>query len=717
MVDRAKFRFSEETLVSYPIVSENPWLSEWDAAAASGDGAAIEEIWLRRLEQDVGDGTELTEALRRLRGAGKKTLAATLLEIAADQAGSDGAWLARKLFLCEQLRLGLGDAAAHKRGLEECVREIWHDRPSLEKLLAHFGLASGRKAAETLEEIESWLAHDVGGVFSMTGRGAGRVIEANPQLGVLRLDFEKEKKVPVPIGAASRYLTPLPVGHFLRRKLEERAALKAEVKERPAEAVEHVLSSFGTPMTVSELKAALDGLVAEAEWTAWWNRARKNPRLVASGTGARVVYRLASEGGATAEIRAEFENTTPAGKVELARRHGGRNRELGELMGAELLDLATIAETEAGMAWEALAIAERLGASEVAVASGRRALVDRYGALELLSAVGDATLREGALGFVLGHLAGGATTELLATWLERETHPRLFALTVAELRSRGGEALATSFLDQVFLAPLRFPAGFLWLCEAAPGEGLELVEDKLGGAFLVRLVELAERKEMTPFRARLREVLSARGLAGRIVQDRLTVEQGRRLMQILESPGELADERNWLRRALLLRFPELRPNAPVEAVPVLAATVLRLQEELRHLLEKEIPATLKAIQIAKEHGDLRENFEYHAARARQEFLSARASTLQEDLGRIKVIDPTTLDLSVVRVGAEVDLLGGDGTRRTITILGPYEANAERSVLSNGSEAAHALLGRDVGATVTFDGGTWSIAAIKPAKVV
>jgi transcription elongation factor GreA len=143
--------------------------------------------------------------------------------------------------------------------------------------------------------------------------------------------------------------------------------------------------------------------------------------------------------------------------------------------------------------------------------------------------------------------------------------------------------------------------------------------------------------------------------------------------------------------------------------------VVRLQQDLKDLLERQIPETVKAIKVAREHGDLSENFEYHAARARQELLSARAAQLQGDLARIKVIDPSTIDRARVRVGTRVRIEragGGDG--RTFTILGPYEGDPEQGVLSVGSEAAQALLEHAVGEVIAFDGERWTIAAIERA---
>ena len=171
-------------------MSGEEWLSAWDGLIAQGTAAAIEEVWLARRTEGVADPAPFMEALRRLRHAGKKTLAATLLELAAGQAADDHAWAARRAFLGELLRLGIGSEERWREGLEACVRHLWADRPSLPALLARYPLRTVRKPVAALEELETWLEFDVGSVFAMAGRGAGRVIEANPALGMLRLDFE-----------------------------------------------------------------------------------------------------------------------------------------------------------------------------------------------------------------------------------------------------------------------------------------------------------------------------------------------------------------------------------------------------------------------------------------------------------------------------------------------------------------------------------------------
>lgn len=691
------------------------WLDEWDELIAQGNNTALEERFLAQLEADLGQPDEVLEALRRLRTRGKKTLAGTLLELAAVEAGARGAWGTQKALLREMLRLGVGEEAAARVELEKAVRRVWAGRPSLDSLLTHFSLSTARKPVEALDELELWLAHDVGGVFAMPGLGAGRVVGLSPQLGVLRLDFEREKNVPVPIHAAGKYLTPLPVGHFLRRRLEEREALLTMAASDPQGLLEHVLESFGIPMTMSEVKAALEGIVEAENWSAWWNRAKKHPRLLASGSGARVSYRLASGGEVEEEVAREFEAAPLERQLELARRHGARGGALASRMAELLLARAQAAQGDPGHAWEAAAAAERLGAPVAAVREARRKLLQIFGGLGLLGALGEVAAREAVLELVQQEDPGWR--EVFTGWLEREPHPRVLSRLTAALLAGGAGERCAAFVDQVLLNPHRFPSAYAWLCELNEQDAaFPLVDERRGGSFLLRLVELAERQEMAAVRNRLREVLSPRGLAAGIVRDRLTVDQGRRLAQMCERPATLAAERAWLRRAVLARFPELRePVVREDAIPALSSTVARLQEELRRLLDKEIPETLRAIQVAREEGDLRENFEYHAQRARQELLSARAAKLQADLARVVIIDPSKVDTSAVRAGTSVVLRRIDGDqRRTITVLGPYEGDPEAGVLSVGTEVVEGLLGRGVGEEVGLDNTTWVIERIERA---
>jgi transcription elongation GreA/GreB family factor len=120
------------------------------------------------------------------------------------------------------------------------------------------------------------------------------------------------------------------------------------------------------------------------------------------------------------------------------------------------------------------------------------------------------------------------------------------------------------------------------------------------------------------------------------------------------------------------------------------------------------------MKTAKEHGDLRENFEYHAARQKHEYLSARIATLSDELSRTRPLDPARIDVSEVHVGTRVTLRQvASGAVRAVTILGPWDSKPEEAIYSFQAEFAQRLLGAKAGDTVSLPEGDASVVKIEP----
>ena len=149
----------------------------------------------------------------------------------------------------------------------------------------------------------------------------------------------------------------------------------------------------------------------------------------------------------------------------------------------------------------------------------------------------------------------------------------------------------------------------------------------------------------------------------------------------------------------------------MERVPMTADGLTALEDELKRLKLTERPAVIKAIEVAREHGDLSENAEYHAARERQSFIEGRLAELEDVISRADVIDPKTLTGDVVRFGATV-LVADEDT--TFQIVGTHEADVDRGKLSITSPLARGLIGKSAGdsAEVTAPGGSKSYEIVK-----
>ncbi len=137
-----------------------------------------------------------------------------------------------------------------------------------------------------------------------------------------------------------------------------------------------------------------------------------------------------------------------------------------------------------------------------------------------------------------------------------------------------------------------------------------------------------------------------------------------------------------------------------QKVPMTPEGQVRLREELERLKKVELPQVVKDISVARDHGDLSENAEYHAAKERQGLIVARISFIEQTLSRAEVIDPSKLSGSKIQFGARVKLMNVDTDEEVAyQIVGPEEADIKQNRISISSPLARGLIGREVGEEV------------------
>lgn len=138
-----------------------------------------------------------------------------------------------------------------------------------------------------------------------------------------------------------------------------------------------------------------------------------------------------------------------------------------------------------------------------------------------------------------------------------------------------------------------------------------------------------------------------------------------------------------------------------DRIPMTQAGYDKLEQELRHLKSVERPQNVREIEAARAHGDISENAEFHAAKERQSHLEGRLRMLEDKLARAQVIDTTGQVPDKVRFGVTVTLEDAEsGEQVTYTILGEDESDVSQGRISVTSPVARALLGKEVGASVT-----------------
>lgn len=153
----------------------------------------------------------------------------------------------------------------------------------------------------------------------------------------------------------------------------------------------------------------------------------------------------------------------------------------------------------------------------------------------------------------------------------------------------------------------------------------------------------------------------------------------------------------------------------MDKVPMTAEGHAALDAELKRLKTVERPSVIQAISEARQHGDLSENAEYHAAKERQSFIEGRLAELEDKLARAQVIDVSRLGGDTVKFGATVTVLDEDsGDKANYKIVGEDEADVRAGKISISSPIARAMIGKEQGdvVEVAAPGGAKSYEILK-----
>jgi transcription elongation GreA/GreB family factor len=659
---------------------------------------ALEALWTKRMEEDADDLPFFFGVAAAVKKKGGGASALAWLRFLADY--HDGAEDdARVRVLLEIARMSPTDPEIRK-DLAAALRSRYGAHPVFAAVVAQFPIEGAADPSEVAGKIARWLRFEPDGIYYLPGRGAGRLVEMKPALDVLRLEVQGAR-VPLSLVSAEKTLVPLSKDHFLRRKVEDPKALAALAESDAAETLRQLLASFGGSSTMQEIKDHLAGIVPEERWSAFWAAARKHKQVLVSGSAKSATVAWSESADAAEDsVRQAFEKAAPAGKIELARKHAKRSKELTRFMGDSLAAQSrAVGSGEPALAWELSQAAARLlpdapeafPAPELLASDVRRAL----------SEIRDHQAREKALEAVrAGRPDWG---EIFIEQIGREEDGRVLTMLFHALGDR-----AADLSRKILRSPRSAPRAFVWLLDRMHAEGRAE-----STALFVALTDAMRMDEFSGLRARLKELFEPGGLAVSLVRQAASEDEARDLLHALDRVAGLEEHRRaTVREALLMKFPELRAPAR-EYLYATAGAIEARRQELAHLKQVELPANAEAMKAAKEHGDLTENFEYHAARQKHEYLSARIASLADELSRTRTLDPARIETSQVRVGTRVLLRSEGGAEREVVILGPWDSRPEESVYSYQSEFAQRLLGSRPGDRLNLAEGPVEVVSIAP----
>ncbi len=544
----------------------------------------------------------------------------------------------------------------------------------------------------------------------MEGKGAGRVEEVNMALESFKVRFEGDLELRVGFGGAVKLLEPLTPDHILYRKLERPEELERLRDEEPGELLRAIFESHDGPLIGAKIKKVVAGIVDEKKWNSWWTAARKHPQVIAAAGSKRAYSWAASSEDALGAVWEAFKRADTRVRIDLLRRDGARDPGLRSRMSQALgVQAAELASDDPGLACEIWFNIERSGEVPPDAEWSPRALVTSLkDPKSLFATIKDRSFRDRSYDLAREYRQDWQDLYAELLWQEQDANS---VDKLADVLAEHSPQRLESFLDQLLSQPRKNPAAFVWLAERSVDRPDWLKRNPI--RLLRQLLSTLADDAFSNYRAaRLVPLVDSGGTLPLLLDHLSETQAAEAEVAIAKSPGLEGYQRQPLINAIHLRFPDLRQEdeAPLYATQ---EKIDAKRAELKHLAEVEIPANRRAIEEARELGDLSENFEYKSARQRHEYLAARAGALDHDLGRARPIDGSRVSGDKIVLGCKVRMVTDAGNEWTITILGPWESEPEVHVLSNESEIAQRLMGLSVGDTVELAGDFFRVETIVP----
>jgi transcription elongation GreA/GreB family factor len=569
--------------------------------------------------------------------------------------------------------------------------------------------------------------------------GFGKIKDWDSAHESLIIDFKSKHGHVMQFAYAAESLTALAPDHVSVQKAESAPALRKKALEDAVAVIQDCIRSLGPQATADHIQNLLSPeIIPTADYKKWWDSAKralkKNGHFYVPGKKNEALRQLdapsALGDSALEHLRlANGPKAILAALGTLAKYWPEIKNEpvLNEI--AELLEatLSKIPKSQLPIQIE-LALAR----DEFFVQAGRPA---ETGALAITSLT---PLGTPALSNLLDALPGSRQPKLLEALRVGlpETWPALFLGLLPRANGRVAEVITQAFQaagreSEVQAAVNRYirerniTCDFLfWLCKNRPAIYGKLIEPQLFMAIL-SVLEKDQFSEIKKGTKLYELVLGDKPLIAAILKDAPVPDVRDITRAILLSPVfEELDKRSLL-AAIIKLYPEVqamvvgtdKTAAPEAKIIVSWPSLKRRQAELEEIVTKKIPQNSKDIGIARGYGDLKENHEFKSAREMQGILTRQKAELELDLARAEATDFAGADTSKVSLGAKVTLKDVvSGEKLVYTILGAWDGDLSKGIISYQTAVARALLNHTLGERIELSTGEGGIHHVVIEKI-
>lgn len=575
-------------------------------------------------------------------------------------------------------------------------------------------------------------------VFHTGGWGTGEIVDLSFIREHVTIEFENVSgKKDISFSNAFKTIIPLPHTHFLARRFANPDLLEKEGREDPLALIQLLLRDLG-PKTATEIKDELSELVIpQEEWAKWWQLARtkikksglvewpestKEPfylrknELVPVEQFQKAISHKKNPDDLIAAIYS-FSKDTPAAL---------KDAEAKKKIHAELLQLLS-RHIEAAQEIQVHLLLEQLFGEKTSKKRVDELVCQAEDLKQLIDDVDIVAFKKQILIAIKGQRDDW--TQRFCDLLCALSHGTLRDYLVRELNSdEDGRALLKKKLKFVLDHPATHPEFFVWYFQKIIDDKGEIPYGDDAGRhlffehFFILYAALESRPEEKDLLKKMYNLLSAKRYA--LVRDLLkgtTLNYAKELLLLISKCQTLSDHDVKILRSLTevvhpsLAAPKSKKEEQEEdqeEIWTTEAGYLKIQERIKHIGCVEVVENAREIEAARALGDLRENSEFKFAQEKRARLQSELKTLSDQFGKARIITPNDIHPSEVGIGSVVSVVNPAGKEITYTILGPWDADVDKNILSINSKLAQAMLGKKAGSSFKFRDEQFKILNVK-----
>jgi transcription elongation factor GreA len=699
---------------------------------------SVEALWLEMSEIETGNVEFYILMSQKLQDIKQHQRAAILIQMLLPSFEERKDWAGQFQLLKRILVLTPKDKSL-RDPIIDTLKKL-HALPHMDSVLDYSGIRKDRPILEALEDVELFMNFLPASFLRHPDWGIGKVKDLDISKHIVLINFQRKRNHKMNVELAKKAVEPLAEEDFRVQKVINSEALLKKLRDEPVEFIKNVLKSFGGAMAAKDIKENLvPDVINVREWTTWWSKTnsamRRDPFISVSGGSVKKYTLRDQESSDEEELLKRFDETkAPNTKVDQINEY---------IRTTKKADMQEHVIQHFSKKLKSLAPRRRSKSERVELWLTNEGLKKYSEKIESMpQELMDDTIHDAKKAIrIIQKLRFKAHQWLYAKrFLEihHEDWPVIFQQLLLEpdimirdelantLKKSDHENLIISVVEKMIADFRKYSPTFIWVAGQILIKGQTWLEGKISNALIVeRLLLLVDYLTSQAKRRDKDESLWLRKVAGDardlIRKDRyslfkenikdadVSVAQSiyRRAQTNEGFDSRTATDLTTILRA---RFPSISAAGKDEDQSIIPQGMLCLklsyekkQALFKRLVEFDLPEVLREIEIARQHGDLKENAEYHAARDKQKLLASQTGELEESLHKAQIIDLNQVEYDVINFGScfSITPIETEAIDEYI-LLGPWESHPEVKILSYQAPFAAAFVGKKVGDEVDIE---------------